>query len=193
MTGPALRVAAGLLAAGLALAGCADRGAPAPAWEREPDDGVIDRAIDTPAAQRLVASFARSSGASNDVGAVALRRDGAPVTVYATDPRSAADPTLEHAGIESYIAVPVRIAGRETADTVQLEPASPYLPRAMATGSDETSQPRAADARLLLDYPTHTWFAWTRTRVTVISSGTAPALAGTAFDSAQFHAWLRNR
>ncbi|MFE9575994.1 hypothetical protein ACFYO1_06385 [Nocardia sp. NPDC006044] len=115
------------------------------------------------------------------------------MTVYATDPKSADSPTLERAGVESYIAVPVRVTGRDTADTVQLEPVSPYMPRAMATGVDETSQPRAADARLLLDYPSHTWFAWTRTSLTVISSGTTPALAGKVFDGAQFHAWLQSR
>lgn len=193
MSGSVLRFAAGLAAIGLALAGCADHGAAAPAWEREPDDSVIDSAIDTPAAHRLVGSFLRSSGASNEVGGVALRRDGAPVTVYATDPSSGDDPTLERAGIESYIAVPVRVAGRDAADTLQLSPSAPYRPQAMATGVEETSRPRAADARLLLDYPTHTWFAWTRTRVTVISSGTIPALAGKAFDGAEFHAWLRTR
>lgn len=189
MSGSVLRCVVGLLVIG--LAGCAHQGAPA--WASEPADSVIDRAIDTPAAQRLAGSFLRSSGASNDAGGVAFRRDGAPVTVYATDPSSGGDPTLERAGIKSYIAVPVLLAGRDAADTVQLEPSPPYLPRAMATGVEETSQLRAGGARLLLDYPTHTWFAWTRTRVTVISSGTTPALAGKEFDGAAFHAWLRTR
>ncbi|MFI6999462.1 hypothetical protein [Nocardia sp. NPDC050175] len=193
MSAPVSRVAIGLCAVGLALSGCANDGPPATAWESEPDNGAIDRAIDTPAAQRLAGSFLRSVDASNDVGAAVFRRDGTPVTVYATDPASRDEPTLERAGKKSYIAVPVHVAGRSATDTVQLEPSPPYLPRAMATGVEETSQPHAAEVRLLLDYPTHTWFAWTQTRVTVISSGTTPALAGKEFDSAQFHAWLQSR
>ncbi|WP_433656739.1 hypothetical protein ACQPW1_35885 [Nocardia sp. CA-128927] len=195
MRGSVSWFAIGALAVGLALSGCANNGPSEMAWESEPPDSAIDSAIGTPAAQRLAGSFLRSSDASNDVGAAALRRAGAPVTVYATDPSFRDDPgrTLERAGIASYIAVPVDLAGRSAADTVQLEPSPPYLPRAMATGVEETSQPRAADVRLLLDYPTHTWFAWTRTRVTVLTSGTTPALAGKEFDSAEFRAWLQTR
>ncbi|MFI6045676.1 hypothetical protein ACIA8C_28890 [Nocardia sp. NPDC051321] len=195
MSGSVRRFAVGLVAVGVALSGCADHGAPATAWENEPDGSVIDGALDTPAAQRLVGSFLRSSGTPNDGGAAAFRRDGGPVTVYAIDPSFRADPgrTLERAGIESYIAVPVRAAGRSAADTVQLAPSPPYLPRAVATGVEETSEPRAAEARLLLDYPTHTWFAWTQTRVTVISSGTTPALTGKEFDAEGFRSWLRTR
>ncbi|WP_405165861.1 hypothetical protein OG203_12715 [Nocardia sp. NBC_01499] len=191
MSGPVPRFAIGLAAVGLALSGCANHGPPATAWESEPDSSAIDRAIDTPAAQRLAGSFLRSLGASNDGGAAIFRRDGASVTVYATDPSSRDD--LERAGNKSYIAVPVHVAGRSATDTVQLEPLPPYLPRAMATGVEETSQPRAADVRLLLDYPTHTWFAWTRTGVTVISSQTTPALAGKEFDGAGLRAWLQSR
>lgn len=195
MNGSVPRFAISLGAVGLVLSGCADQAPPPPVWESEPDSSAIDRAIDTPAAQRLAGSFLRSVDASNDAGAAVIRRDGAPVTVYATDPSSHDDPepTLERAGNKSYIAVPVHVAGRTATDTMQLEPSSPYLPRAMATGVEETSQPRAADARLLLDYPTHTWFAWTRTTVTVISSGTNPAMAGKEFDDAQFRAWLQSR
>ncbi|MEU7138438.1 hypothetical protein ABZ942_03190 [Nocardia sp. NPDC046473] len=194
MSGSVPRLAIGLCAVGLAMTGCANHGPPATAWETEPDNSAIDRAIDTPAAQRLAGSFLRSSGASNDVGAAIFRRVGAPVTVYATNPsRDDAAPNLEHVGNESYIAVPVQLAGRSTTDTVQLEPSPPYLPRAIATGVEETGQPRAADVRLLLDYPTHTWFAWTRTHVTVISSATTPALAGKEFDSAGFRTWLQSR
>ncbi|MFI6168305.1 hypothetical protein ACIBCN_16100 [Nocardia sp. NPDC051052] len=193
MSGPVPRFAIGLWAVGLALSGCANDGPPAAAWESEPDSSAIDSALDTPAAQRLAGSFLRSSSASNDIGVATLRRDGAPVTVYATYPSYSDEPSLERAGNKSYIAVPVHVAGRSATDTVQLEPSPPYLPRAMATGLEETNQPRAADARLLLDYPTHTWFAWTRTQVAVISSGTTPALAGKTFDGEDFHAWLRTR
>ncbi|MFF3225601.1 hypothetical protein ACFYV7_22595 [Nocardia suismassiliense] len=195
MSGSVLRIAIGLLVVGLGLSGCADHGAPATVWESEPDGSAIDSAIDTPAAQRLVGSFLRSSGASNDVEAATLQRAGAPVMVYATYPSSADDPghSLERAGIESYIAVPVRVAGRNAADTLQLEPSPPYLPRAMATGVEETSRPRAAGARLLLDYPTHTWFAWTRTHVTVIPSEETPASAGNELNAEAFYAWLQSR
>ncbi len=176
-----------MVAAGLVLAGCANHAAPVKNWVNEPDPAVIDRAIDAPAAQRLAGSFLRSQDPAADGATVRLQRVGAPVVVYATDPRADRPDDLEQAGIESYIAVPVRIPGRD-ADTVQLEPRPPYRPRAMATGVEETNLPRPAEARLLLDYPTHTWFAWTPKKATVLSSGALPGLVGREFDAAGLRA-----
>ncbi|QIS03221.1 hypothetical protein F5X71_13680 [Nocardia brasiliensis] len=179
--------AALVLAAGLVLAGCSNHDRAVGNWLIEPEQAAIDRALDAPEAQRLAVSFRRSQdpGATGDA---VPRRVGAAVTVYATDPRADRSVTVEHVGIESYIAVPVRISGRDAPDTMQLEPTPPYRPRAMATGVEETSLPRPAAARLLLDYPTHTWFAWTPNKLTVLSSGALPGLAGKEFDAAGFRA-----
>ncbi|MGW4845433.1 hypothetical protein [Nocardia brasiliensis] len=177
-----------MIAAGLVLTGCANHAAPVRNWVDEPDSAAIDQAIDAPAAQRLAGSFLRSQDPATDGATVRLQRVGAPVVVYATNPRADRPDDLEQAGIESYIAVPVRVSGRDAADTIQLEPRLPYRPRAMATGVEETTLARPAAARLLLDYPTHTWFAWTPEKVTVLSSGALPGLAGKEFDAAGLRA-----
>ncbi len=194
MKRPVLRLLIGLVLLGSTVAGCANDGVPTAKWDSEPDVDVVDEAIGTQAVQRLAQPFLRSQQGANAGGAESLRRVGAPVMVYATNPRFRDDvaPTLDSAGTASYIAVPVRIAGRAGTDTVQLASAPPYRPQAMATGDEETGGPRG-DARLLLDYPTHTWFAWTRTSVTVLSSGANPGLAGTEFDAAGFRVWLGAR
>ncbi|KIA65509.1 hypothetical protein [Nocardia vulneris] len=176
---------AGLIAAGLVLTGCANHGAPVQNWVTEPDPAAIDRAIDASAAQRLAGSFLRSQDPAADGATVRLQRVGTPVVVYATNSRA---DDLEQAGVESYIAVPVRVSGRDATDTMQLEPRPSYRPRAMATGVEETTLARPAAARLLLDYPTHTWFAWTPEKATVLSSGALPGLAGKEFDAAGLRA-----
>ncbi|ASF08368.1 hypothetical protein NBRGN_098_00440 [Nocardia brasiliensis NBRC 14402] len=177
-----------MIAAGLLLTGCANHAVTVQDWVNEPDLVAIDQAIDAPAAQRLAGSFLRSQDPAADGATVRLQRVGAPVVVYATNPRADRAGDLEQAGIESYIAVPVRVSGRDAADTMQLEPRPPYRPRAMATGVEETNLPRPAGARLLLDYPTHTWFAWTPEKATVLSSGALPDLAGKEFDAAGLRA-----
>ncbi|AFU00926.1 hypothetical protein [Nocardia brasiliensis] len=177
-----------MVAAGLILTGCVNHAVPVQNWATEPDLAAIDRAIDAPAAQRLAGSFLRSQDPAADGATVRLQRVGAPVMVYATDPRADRADDLEQVGVESYIAVPVRFSGRDAVETMQLEPRPPYRPRAMATGAEETNLPRPAGARLLLDYPTHTWFAWTPTKATVLSSGALPGLAGKEFDAAGLHA-----
>ncbi|WP_433579485.1 hypothetical protein [Nocardia brasiliensis] len=174
-----------MVAAGLILTGCVNHAVPVQNWATEPDLVAIDRAIDAPAAQRLAGSFLRSQDPAPDGATVQPRRVGAPVMVYATDPRA---DDLEQVGVESYIAVPVRFSGRDAVDTMQLEPRPPYRPRAMATGVEETNLPRPAGARLLLDYPTHTWFAWTPKEATVLSSGALPGLAGKELDAAGLRA-----
>ncbi|MFG1798394.1 hypothetical protein [Nocardia sp. NPDC049149] len=114
--------------------------------------------------------------------------------VYATDPNFVTDSqsALRNAGTPAYLAVPVKAGSRTDIDTLQLSPAPPFSPIAMATGAEETeaAQAAAGDARLLLHYPSHTWFGWTATRVTAIRSSTYPHLKGQEFDTRQFKQWL---
>ncbi|ATL66133.1 hypothetical protein [Nocardia terpenica] len=192
-----LRAALCVGAAALILPGCTHpKPAPAPAWVSAPDLPAIDRTLDSPSVRRLAESFLRSQDpARAAAGNTAIRRSGTPVTVYATNPGFVADPAapLDRAGVASYIAVPVCISDRPETDTVQLVPTPSYPPRAVATGTEETTQPLPANSRLLLDYPTHTWLAWTRTEITVLTPGTTPVPKGRVFDAAQFRGWMTSR
>lgn len=167
-------------------------------WIITPDVDAVDRELDSPAAAQLAGSFLRSQHPF-DPGApsAALRRAGTPVLVYATDPKFAdgTDSTLRTAGMPSYLAVPVHVGSRADIDILQLTPNPPYSPQAIAAGAEETEAARAltSDARLLLDYPSHTWFGWTETRVTAIRSNTDGGLAGKVFDPGQFKQWLASR
>ncbi|MFJ4651858.1 hypothetical protein ACIP5Y_11360 [Nocardia sp. NPDC088792] len=167
-------------------------------WIIAPDADAVDRVLDTPAAGQLAGSFLRSQNPF-DPGSpsASLRRAGAPVLVYATDPKFAggADSTLRSAGMPSYLAVPVHIGSRSGIDMLQLTPSPPYSPQAIAAGTEEAEAARALTpgARLLLDYPSHTWFGWTETRVTAIRSNTDGDLAGKVFDTGQFKQWLASR
>ncbi|PXX63982.1 hypothetical protein DFR70_105164 [Nocardia tenerifensis] len=184
---------AALVCAVLAVPGCGP--ANTDGRSAEPDAGAIDRVLESPATQQLAASFLRSQQAPADD--VALRRSGPDITVYATNPRFVTDPQspLRDAGTPAYIAVPAMLSARNAPDTVQLTPTPPFTPRAIATGTEETeaAQSLPAGARLLLDYPSHTWLAWSETRVTAISSGTRPELKGREFDAGQFREWLASR
>ncbi|MFB8274429.1 hypothetical protein [Nocardia colli] len=194
--------AALLLAAALAIPGCAAAPhTPAIAdasWAPTPDAETIDRILDSSEATRLAASFLRSQHPPLTAETPhPLHRNGTQILIYATNPNFATDPQspLQNAGTPSYIAVPATITPRTTPDTIQLTPTPPHTPQAIATGTEESqaAQSLPTNARLLLDYPTHTWFAWTQTRITTISSSTNPTLNGKEFDSNQFKQWLTSR
>ncbi|MFC9433427.1 hypothetical protein [Nocardia sp. NPDC057030] len=189
-----------LIAAALTIPGCA---APphSPAdlsWAPTPETETIDRVLESPAATRLAASFLRSQHppvATEDPHP--CHRTGTQILIYATNPNFATDPqsSLPNAGTPSYIAVPAAITPRTTSDTIQLTPTPPHTPQAIATGTEESQAARSLpeSARLLLDYPSHTWFAWTPTQVTTISSSTHPDLNGKQFTTNQFKEWLKSR
>ncbi|MFE9575949.1 hypothetical protein ACFYO1_06160 [Nocardia sp. NPDC006044] len=192
--------AALMFAAALAIPGCA-----APPHDPAdlsrvptPDTETIDRVLDSPEATQLAASFLRSQHPPATIeDPRPFHRMGTQILVYATNPNFATDPQslLEKAGTPSYIAVPATLTPRTTPDTIQLTPTPPYTPQAIATGTEESqaAQSLPETARLLLDYPSHTWFAWTQTRVTTISSSTNPTLNGQQFDANQFKQWLASR
>lgn len=191
--------AAALLYAACAIQGCAPH---TPAHvdvnsATTPDADAIDRVLESPATIRLAASFLRSQQPPTNEPAPLLHRTGAQVTIYATSLEFATDPQspLQNAGTPSYIAVPIQIGTRTDPDTLQLTPTPPYTPQAIGTGTEESraAQSLPPNAHLLLDYPSHTWFAWTETQVTTISSSTHPDLNGREFDSTQFKQWLTSR
>ncbi|MFI6045635.1 hypothetical protein ACIA8C_28680 [Nocardia sp. NPDC051321] len=191
-----------LYAAALLFAACTIQGCAPPAntdisSAATPDADTIDRVLESPATTQLAASFLRSQQPPINENSPLLHRTGDNVTVYATNLEFATDPqsALQNAGTPSYIAVPVRIAPRTDPDTIQLTPTPPYTPRAIATGTEESqaAQSLPPNAHLLLDYPSHTWFAWTQTQVTAISSSTNPNMNGQEFDTNQFKQWLTSR
>ncbi|WP_405165896.1 hypothetical protein OG203_12900 [Nocardia sp. NBC_01499] len=192
--------ATAFLCAALTIQGCATaHDPPAQATTAAaPDLGTIDQVLESPATAQLAASFLRSQHPPTTAeNAPHLRRTGTPVMVYATNLEFATDPDspLSTAGTPSYIAVPTRIDPRTDTDTTQLTPTPPYTPQAIATGTEESQVAQAlpTNANLLLDYPSHTWFAWTETRVTAISSSTNTDLKGREFDTKQFKKWLMSR
>ncbi|KZM72802.1 hypothetical protein [Nocardia terpenica] len=183
--------------AACAAAGCvAAQPQPRP-WAVDPDLGAIDGVVASPATAQLAGAFLRSQDPSAGPAAPPVRRTDVPVVVFATDPRfaTAAGAPMSAAGVPAYLAVPVRVGHRNGSDTLQLAPDAPYTPRAVATGTEEAEVARSLtpDSRLLLDYPSHTWFRWTETRVTALRSGTDTTLAGRDFDAEQFERWLRTR
>ncbi|QIS20137.1 hypothetical protein [Nocardia terpenica] len=185
--------------AACAAAGCVaaqPRPEPRP-WAADPDLGAIDGVVASPATAQLAGAFLRSQDPSAGPAAPSVRRTDVPVVVFATDPRfaTAAGAPMSAAGVPAYIAVPVRVGRRSGSDTLQLVPDAPYSPRAVATGTEEAEVARSLtpDSRLLLDYPSHTWFRWTETRVAALRSGTDTTLAGREFDAGQFERWLRTR
>ncbi|MEU7138401.1 hypothetical protein ABZ942_03000 [Nocardia sp. NPDC046473] len=201
MSRRSLCAAAALLAAALAIQGCAaSPHTPANADASSataPDVDTIDRVLESPATAQLAASFLRSQNPPTTESLPTLHRTGPHVMVYATNPSFATDPQspLDNAGTPSYIAIPTKIDPRTEPDTVQLDPTAPYAPRAIATGTEESQAAQALppDAQLLLDYPSHTWFAWTETHVTAISSSTYTDMKGREFDTNQFKQWLASR
>ncbi|WP_225726735.1 MULTISPECIES: hypothetical protein [unclassified Nocardia] len=202
---PTLHALAMLLFAALAIPGCTaaqhvptnQAHADTP-WAPDPDADAITRVLASPAAEQLAGSFLRAQfSPQSSSGTAPLRQVERAVTVYATAPGFVTDPrtTLRDAGAPAYIAVPVRVGSRAETDTLQLDPAPPYTPRAVAEGNEEAQTARllADDTRLLLHYPSHTWFGWTETRVVAIRSDTDPGVQGRIFDAAQFRAWLTSR
>ncbi|MFD6156696.1 hypothetical protein ACFWF7_19175 [Nocardia sp. NPDC060256] len=192
---------AALLCAALAIQGCA-ASPPTPAIAdvnstTTPDADTIDRVLESPATTQLAASFLKSQNPPTTENPPTLHQTGPHVMVYATNPTFATDPQspLHNAGTPSYIAIPAKIDERTEPDTIQLNPTAPYTPRAIATGTEESQAAQALqpNAHLLLDYPSHTWFAWTETHVTAISSSTYTNLKGQEFDTNQFKQWLASR
>ncbi|MCM6775098.1 hypothetical protein NDR87_24675 [Nocardia sp. CDC159] len=198
MRRPAFRALALLVLTASALAGCSSARHPTTetGWTTGVDVGAVDRVLASATVQQLTGSFLRAHPTPGSEDAT-LHRVGPPVLVYAVDPKFVGNPsaTMRDAGIPSYIAVPVRIGARTTTDTLQLAAGSGYDPRAIATGTEEEEAARTlpAGTRLLLDYPSHTWFGWSETRVTAIRSGIYTDLRGREFDLAGFEHWLTVR
>ncbi|MFI5780486.1 hypothetical protein [Nocardia sp. NPDC051570] len=194
------RAAALAFLAASAIAGCATAShsddPPDTAWTASVDLPAVDRTLASAAAQQLAGSYLRSHPTPGSDDAL-MRRAGPPILVYAIDPAFVGNPsaTMRDAGTPSYIAVPVRIGARTDTDTLQLAADQGYTPRAIASGAEESDAAATLppDTRLLLDYPSHTWFGWTETRVTAIQSGTYADLHGREFDLAEFEQWLTVR
>ncbi|RDI66579.1 hypothetical protein DFR76_104329 [Nocardia pseudobrasiliensis] len=194
------RAATLLLLGAVAIAGCSatPRTGAQPDTDRPAgvDVAAVDRVLASDPAQQLAGSFLRSHPTPGSADAV-MRRVGEPILIYAIDPAFVGNPsaTMRDAGKPSYVAVPVRIGARTDTDTLQLDANGGYPPRAIASGSEEhdAAATLPPDARLLLDYPSHTWFGWTETRVTAIQSGTYTDLRGREFDLTQFEQWLTVR
>ncbi|WP_433656809.1 hypothetical protein ACQPW1_36080 [Nocardia sp. CA-128927] len=193
--------AAALLYAALAIQGCAPPPHTPPNADispaTTPDAATIAQVLESPATAQLAASFLRSQNPPTTETPPTLHRSGPHVMVYATNPKFATDPQspLHNAGTPSYIAIPTTIGPRTDPDTIQLTPTPPYTPQAIATGTEESQAAQALppNAHLLLDYPSHTWFAWTETQVTAISSSTHTDIKGREFDTTQFKQWLTSR